>query len=459
MSRLSQYLIAIAVTLFSTLSYGDEASFDKAVNEFLKGFRACSDANTLRATNLIEANNKFAYYRQQLDKAVAIDESILTSTERDMDKNLAYCKRVEDNLKRAEATPVLEHAFTFCEAARNSYEQGQYQQARQEFEEYRRYKEDAYAITNTLDEVFVLSSQVRSCARFEEKLIAQEKRQEQQEQMLIEAVNLYQTYQLECDSTLAYVNRPSFSINDIGTADKMLSEAQKKKKAAEAKRGGLEYAQANPDNENAIKLNALKETANVCEGQVTAAIRKAKKQLRDKQAQLQAQNNNLKKSLAKCKAAQKEVTAGNLSGATAAYNDSASLKKRAVASNAVNLAKAYPKWQESSDFNYLVRVTKSCQDEAAKSIRELKAAQEKAKEAQEKQQPAKQPEPPKEPEAAAPEEEPSNTQDESVLPAEKELDSLDDWEDDEFVDEELIGDDDEEDDDSSGHKSWTDLIK
>lgn len=473
--RISTTLLCVALFLLPPVGYGDEASFDRAVNEYLKGFRACSEANTLRLTNITEANKKFTYYQQQLDLAVAIDESILTSNEREMDNNLAYCQRVEDNLKRAEATPILQHAFGYCETARAAFEQGQYPRARQQFEEYRRYQEDAYAITATLDEVFVLSSQVRSCARFEEKLLAKEAEQARYQAMLDEVVTLYQQFKLECESTLAFVNREGFAVKELVKANNMLAAALEIKAQANSQTKAWEYANQQPDSEISLTLNQLTETTRICEGAVAEAIRSMEKQKRQYQQAIAQQNSNLRLSLQSCQTASAAADAGNLDNATHAYETSAKLKKQATGKSLVALVKEFPRWQSSSQYNGLLEKTKQCQTLAAskilalqKSLEEARLAAEQAQQkaatetsAQPPQDNAIIPEPSLTPNQEASQADSTSTpvsEPESPLPQPDVLDDLEDWEEDVSFIEEEAGKSEKEEDKGAG-KSWTDLIK
>ena len=457
--RIREYLLLILVCL-PVSALADAQSFDRAVNEYLKGFRACSDANVLRLTNIVEANKKFTYYQQQLDLAVSIDESILTSTERDMDKNLAYCQRVEDNLKRAEATPILQHAFTYCEAARSAYEAGQIQDARQQFEEYRRYQEDAYAITPTLDEVFVLASQVRSCSRFEEKLIEKEKQLAARKEILEQVVGLYQEAKLECESTLAYVKRPGFGVKELNTGNKMLKAALDKKAKADKMEAAFEYAARHPQAEASISLAELQETTKVCEGQVAEAIRTAAKQQRDYQSLVSRDNRLLKQSLDTCEQVSDAVLQQNLELATQRYQQSADLKTRATGNNTVNLVKSFPQWAESRGYNELLDKTRDCQQQASRSIKSLRASLEAAK--QEKPETDSGSEPAATPAETAKTEpaqkessKPQDRKGDGLLPAQEDYGDLDNWtEDDSFLEEGG-----EENEDRGAGKSWTDLIR
>ncbi len=304
--RLKQSLFALFL-IAPTCALANTSSFDQAVNEYLKGFRACNEANQLRSTNINEANKQFEYYKQQLELAVSIDESILTSHERGMSRNLDYCKRVEDNLQRAEATPVLQHAFGFCEASRKAYKESRYQQAREEFEKYRRYKDEAYAITNSIDDVFVLASKVRSCARFESKLIKKEQEAKTLQLKLNETIALYEKFKQACDNTLTFVQRSDFGVGKLPKANQMLNSATKNKKAALAMKDALSYAAAHPQSEGAIKLASIQESSRACEGAVKEKIRAKIKEQRKLQSLITAENSRLQQSLKSCQKAPSPV--------------------------------------------------------------------------------------------------------------------------------------------------------
>ncbi|MCG8314967.1 MAG: hypothetical protein MI976_17290 [Pseudomonadales bacterium] len=452
----------LAILLLSNLAYADSASFDQAVNEYLKGFRACSDANTLRMTNIVEANKKFEYYRQQLDLAVSIDESILTSTDREMDSNLNYCQRVEDNLKRAEATPILEYAFDFCEKARVAYDQGLYKESRQQFEEYRRYKEDAFAITESIGEVFVLSSQVRSCGRFEQKLGEKEALALKQSQMVDEVIILSQEFQLECDSTLAYVSREGFGIAELLTANKMLADVREKKETIESNQDAFNYASLNPEEARVVKLTELLQRTQVCETAIVESIRKVSKQQRALQNAIKRENSRLTQSLAACEKAKTEVTHSNLAEATSEYQNSASLKKKATTNRTVERVKKYPNWKESSQYNRLLQQTKTCQTEASNAIKKLQAVIAEIKAQQERQERQIQAESQEAPQAATPTITEKETSTDVDFVAEDSEQDLAEPADEAWIDEDLpeaVDDSDNVDDFGSSRKSWTDLIK
>lgn len=372
------------ITFFLTFlpaftAWADSTSFDQAVNEYLKGFRACTEANSLRSTDILLAKDRFDIYLRQLDTAIAIDNTILQTSDRDMDANIQYCERVENNLKRAEAAPVLERAFTFCEQAKTTFEYQDFDETQALLEQYQRYKEDAFAITKSLMEIYALASQVRACGRLEEKLAERQKLQHEKKLSLERAITGFEKFKLECESTLAYIQSSKFGVAQLDQANSMLNSALKYKKNAHSEEDAFILLQQFPDKERSLVLAALISSARSCEAQVSDSLRSTSKEKRQQQKALADATDQLEQSLALCRDANNlmgtDTSTEQLAKAIEIYRQSAAIKKTIVANrNLINTGKMHAQSAEGHKFSQAMSLTKQCQSSTVKQINEHKRA-------------------------------------------------------------------------------------
>lgn len=385
-AQLSLALILTPLFLASAHVHAD--TFDDAVNEYIRGYKECTEANTLRTSDLQAAKRKFDDYLKHLSKAKSIDPSIMTSKQRDMDSNLRYCERVEVNIKRAEATPILEKGFTYCDSARDALKTGDVQAANENMTEYKRYRDDAMIITDSIMEVFALSSKIRSCARVEERL-AEAMRDEQK---LVDKLNLaiagYQDVNKHCQAARTLITSPGFNLSKLDEVNSLMNDASKAKKDARQNAEAFTLMEQQPNRPQSQELKKLVDSAASCEGQTSEHIRTATKNKRDLEKDITAGIASLTEAQSACDAASKasiRFTAdADVAQAESDYNRSASLKKKVTAdAKLLNTVKQYPDWTTSQQFSKLMNSTESCQQAAAASIKKQKAAfaqqQEKAK--------------------------------------------------------------------------------
>src|SRR3990167_7014685 len=199
-SKTTQTLLLASLLLLPGIAMAD--SFEDAVNEYLRGFKECTEANTLR------------------------------TNQRDMDKNLRYCERVELDIKRAEATPILEKGFTYCDTAKTALDSGDVATAQTNLDEYKRYRDDAFIITETIMEVFAMASKVRACSRVEEKLAEASLKESAVAAAMTKAATDYQSFLTECTGAKTAITSPKFSLNSLDGVNQQLNNAMKFKKAA-----------------------------------------------------------------------------------------------------------------------------------------------------------------------------------------------------------------------------------
>lgn len=462
-------LLLLCILLLPVTATAD--SFEDAVNEYLKGFKECTEANTLRSKDLVAAKKKFDTYLKALDRATAIDSGILNTTQRDMDKNLRYCERVEVDIKRAEATPILEKGFTYCDNAKNALDTGDVATAQTNLDEYKRYRDDAFIITETIMEVFAMASKVRACSRVEEKLAEASRKESAVAAAMARASADYQKFLTECNAAKATITSPKFSLNSVDEVNQQLNNALKFKKSARENGDAFATMSAQPERDESKQLKALVDNAAACEGEVSGHIRTATKNKRALEKDITDGTAQLQKSLTACENAQKLSSGMNdeadAAKAEAEYNNSAALKRNVTGNTQlINNVKTYSTWKVSQDFSQLMNATETCHNRAAASIKNQKAAlavkAQKAKEdaarqakLEEERKRLAEEQARKDAEMKAQQEQARKKAQEEAAKAAK----LDDVKvDEEFVDEEL-GTLKTEDNAKAGKKSWTDLVR
>ena len=376
-NTITHRLILATVLLLPGLAAAD--SFEDAVNEYLKGFKECTEANTLRSKDLIGAKKKFDTYLKTLDRAIAIDSSILSTTQRDMDKNLRYCERVEVDIKRAEATPILEKGFTYCDTAKTALDAGDVTTAQTNLDEYKRYRDDAFIITESIMEVFAMASKVRACSRVEEKLAEATLKASAVAAAMTKATTDYQSFLTECNGVKSSITSPKFSLNNLDAVNQQFNSALRFKKAARENGDAFATMSAQPERDDSKQLKALVDSAAACEGEVSGHIRTATKNKRTLEKDIADGTAQLQKSLAACESAQKlsasMATDADIAKAEAEYNNSATLKRNVTSnSQLISSVKTYSSWKSSQEFSQLMNSTEACQTRAAAGIKSQKSA-------------------------------------------------------------------------------------
>ncbi len=449
-------------------------SFDDAVNEYIRGYKACTEANTLRTQNLQDAKRKFNTYLSHLKKAKAIDPSILSTTQRDMDSNLRYCERVELNIKRAEATPILEKGFTYCDSAKDSLKAGDASAAQASMNEYKRYRDDAMMITESIMDVFALASKVRSCGRLEEKLSVAMEKENAIIAKMDAAIAGYQEVIKNCEAAKTTITSPKFTLDQLDNVNKQMNAANKAKKDARKINEAFDTLKAQPNRTKSQELQKAIDTATTCEGATSEHIRTATKNKRALERKIETGIANLDKAQKSCENAKnlsnRFSSDADVSKAEADYKTSADLKRKVTGDkDLIATVQKYPSWRSSQSFSKLMKSTESCQKTTSASIKKQKAnfalqqkkvkddAARKAKLEQERKRLAEE-KVRKEAEAAKAAAEKKRQEELARKKAEEEArkaaalsDVEEEVEDDEFGD---FGDE----EDAAG-KSWTDLVK
>ena len=372
-------LVSILICTLSTSPVSaDEASLNLAIDVYLDGFRACNEANNLRSSDLAQAKANFNYYTQQLNKAIATNETILLTSSREMETNIKYCKRVESNIQRAEATPILEQGIDFCKSSKVALSDNNLTLAASEISQYQELKEQALIIAPDLMEVFVLASKIRTCTRIEEKLQKATNAASQAEEEMKKAIIAYQDFKAQCESARQFTNKPNFGIYQLSKANNLLTQAHKRKKSARQNAKAFELAEENPNSENAIALVSLIKESQLCESDVSSAIRRVTKAQRRNQKQLSNASKSLASALKECKSAQKgfkkPLTVAELNTLRGLYNATSDVKESIISNKALmNNSEQYKTWPQSKSLKANLKGTTSCLSIFSATLKATKA--------------------------------------------------------------------------------------
>lgn len=361
-----------------SLSGWAQANYDQAVEVYMKGFQACNKANTLRSSNLNAAKQQLAIYQQYLDRATAINGSILTSSAMDMDKNISYCNRVITNVGRAQATPVIQTAFKHCKAAKSLYNEKSFDQAKNQLQQYQRLRDQALSITSSLKDIYKISQKMRACGRLEKKIASYENQHNEQLKQIQQAANAATKLGKDCQAIASFTDPGKFTVEQLRQANNRFADWKKRKSRQAPSDDIMSQAMAMANDPAAKTLRQQVKKNRSCELEVTEHIRAMTQTQNSMQNTLQRSSKTLTTSLKECKQAKDLIARGQLDSASELYKDSASLKTRATDAETVALAKRY-KWQVASNYNSLLSQTSSCHQQVAANIKALKAKRDKAR--------------------------------------------------------------------------------
>lgn len=169
--RLLTSCVFFSFILPTTATYAEDAqSLAKAITIYKSGFEACVEAHSIRGSNLKAAKEKISFYTQKLAEAKAIDSRIMTTTEQNIDRNIALCNTAEDDILRAEAFPIMQDALEQCNKARTQLNSGDISSADASFKQYNSLKSQAFAITTSLDKQADTKAGMLRCEKTSAKL-------------------------------------------------------------------------------------------------------------------------------------------------------------------------------------------------------------------------------------------------------------------------------------------------
>jgi len=368
-------LVSICV-LGSSTSVADQTSFDKAVSIFSKGLKECVEANSVRGKNLNKAKRHHSNYLRFKAEAISIDESILSSTKRSMQKNLNYCDKVSVNLLRSEAVPILEEALKHCDKAKEAIEANDPVKSRTHITRYKKAKEEALSVTELILKNFALASRVRQCTRIESKITKAEDEIQQQEGAARALITLL------TKSTTACASANSLTVNNKIPMAKLNSVKKHLKTARSIRYSQNKYitvrkqAKETPERDSSKKILRLQTDSLICIEKLKVSVKKVENQRQNIITSIDSKANTVQEALTKCKAIKlivmkPELKMTELVSAILPWNEAKQLQATVIKSTSYKNAKKYPTWTASKKLLKLVSRTREC--EKSVSIKYKKA--------------------------------------------------------------------------------------
>jgi len=257
--RLISPFVVLVVTLLGAIDVR-AASFDDAVNHYLKGFDACQDANgLLRANRIPAAKKKLNVYNKYLSEAEKMNSSIVKTSKRDMEGNIKFCRRVATNIEVEQATPFIDKAIAQCDLAQKALKEKKPDVAMEHLMAFKVHKDEAWNITEKLSDIFSIRNQVKRCQRLEKKILSAGKKQEAFKLTIETVKEESQSYAQTCNQALTFLNVKSIDEVSIKNAGKSIKLAKSHKKNVKDETAAFDIFTANPEHEaNALVAANLK---------------------------------------------------------------------------------------------------------------------------------------------------------------------------------------------------------
>jgi TonB family protein len=216
--------------------------------------RECRTAKQLRRENLAEAQEHFKAYETLLGKATAIDPGLLSSKDSTVTQVLDFCNVVKNDLERAKALPLFERGLRECSEARVLISNAAFDDARQKYQRYVEYKQDALKISQSVLDVYSNSYEVRLCDRLEADIKQAESEYRGQlsgtetESPFKGVLDALSQSDRQCRGAENLINdKDSYGPQTVAQIQSLTAEAEKLKQNALAQRKQLLAGGKNPD--------------------------------------------------------------------------------------------------------------------------------------------------------------------------------------------------------------------
>lgn len=346
-------LIAILLTqFFCGQAIADSESFDRAVAVYLKGFEECVNANTLRSSDIHAAKKKLKLYTQYLDDAVTIDSSILISKERQMQENLKYCEKANDNILRAEATPIIDKAFIHCDEAEAALNRGDLDTSANSMAAYEDLKKKALASTDKILDTYAIASNVRQCSRLAEKLNEKKVQIAQLNQSIQKSLDQAKQTSIECSALTGKTSQPGFNFDNIDTAQKSLMQIKTTMNQLESDASTALTTKEMSNSEEAQTFNLLRSQIDSCIAQNSKTINELDSKRNAILQEIENTKGQIVKANAACNSAKQllnsqEFNFSQLNKIEQLHKQSKTLNNAAIKSSGYQRARQQPSWPES----------------------------------------------------------------------------------------------------------------
>ncbi len=244
---------------------GHAASFDDAVNHYLKGFDACQEANkALQAKQYDKAKAKMDEYQRFFKEAQGIDKSITFSKERNMEGNIQICKRIEQDISNKAGEPIMERALAQCKEAEKALEGDDPSAATAMLTEFRKLRDDALTRSPGLKDIFAIKNQLSKCDRMENKIGRVAAKQEAADTAVAAAKSAADKYVATCNDATAALQNDALNDASIKNANSKLGAAAGLKKAALNNADAKKVFEKKPDHPEKTAIDTSIKSGDTC---------------------------------------------------------------------------------------------------------------------------------------------------------------------------------------------------
>ena len=359
-------VLCIGCTTITSMAFADEKSFDQAVDIYMKGFKECVDAHAVRGDNISTAKRKYTTYLRYKEQAAAIDQSILTSPQRSLQKNQRYCEKAYENILIAEAEPIIKKGITACEQAKTAYETGKLEEAKIKIDLFDQQNTEALSITDKILDIYAIASKVRSCNRIKKKISTAEKGfQIQEEESQLAIIQLIDAND-QCSSAQTLANKPNVKLSDIDAIQKALNKSRAQTKATKNYTAAITAMKNYPDRDSSKQMVLLFDKAASCAQSVSARLTKTRSKKTSAEKSINDAAAIAKQAYDKCQAGESLVKGKlsqykNLDEALKYHNDAKKLRLASQKKPGASLATQYSQWESSKKYQRLINKSKACE--------------------------------------------------------------------------------------------------
>lgn len=356
------------------VAVADDATFERAVSVYLRGFEECVNAHTLRGKNIQQAKRKYQDYLRIKDEAAAIDPSILTTTERSMQKNLRYCEKVQQNILRAEAMPIMEAGLEACEKADEAMEAGNFQEAKSQMDIYEQSKTEALLTTESILEVFSVASKVRLCGRIASKIGREQEQMDEYLNAAAKVIAALEDAQANCQQVTQLAANNALNVDNIETANKFMNQSQKSYSEGANNKAVSTGMDRYPEHETTVTINGLLESIQTCQESAGKQIAQAEQNRNQLQQQISIVLDAASKANQQCRTASnmlndRQFQFEQLSKIQWHQNESNRLETKAKGEKkGLATAKQFPDWNSSRQLSKTLNDIENCQQRVARLI-------------------------------------------------------------------------------------------
>lgn len=248
---------------------GDKNGIDPLAQNLLsQGISYCRQADKYSRSDLDRAEEAYSQFQKHRKRAEEIDQRVLEITPKIVNQ-LAHCDRVNANLQRAKALPVIEKGIESCFAAKSELSSKHLSKAKAAFADYVDRREAAIMMAPTILKLGGVSRDIKQCDRLGTKISKAESEGTRWSQQLAQMTGHLWKAVNTCE--IASGNASLSSPDLIGVHTKLEQAADFRYKAV-SYTGIMQYVKENPETKASEDIKDLLVKYDQCEELVLSAV-------------------------------------------------------------------------------------------------------------------------------------------------------------------------------------------